>query len=70
MTTPLRVLILEDQEDDCLLMLHELRREGFLADWQRVETEADFRAHVTDSLDLILADYSLPQFDAIRALDQ
>lgn len=69
MTTPLRVLILEDQEDDCLLMLHELRREGFLADWQRVETEADFRAHVTDSLDLILADYSLPQFDAIRALD-
>ena len=69
MTTPLRVLILEDQEDDCLLMLHELRREGFLADWHRVETEAEFRAHVTDPLDLILADYSLPQFDAIRALN-
>src|SRR5262245_1720378 len=69
MTTPLRVLILEDQEDDCLLMLHELRREGFLVDWHRVDTEADFRAHVTTPLDLILADYSLPQFDAIRALD-
>lgn len=69
MTTPLRVLILEDQESDCALALHELQREGFVVDWQRVETEADFRAHVTDPLDLILADYSLPQFDAIRALN-
>ena len=68
MTTPLRVLILEDQESDCALILHELQREGFVVDWRRVETEAEFRAHVTDPLDLILADYSLPQFDAIRAL--
>jgi CheY-like chemotaxis protein len=69
MTTPLRVLILEDQESDCALALYELQREGFVVDWQRVETEAEFRAHVTDPLDLILADYSLPQFDAIRALN-
>jgi PAS domain S-box-containing protein len=68
MTTPLRVLILEDQESDCALTLHELQREGFVVEWQRVETEDEFRAHVTDPLDLILADYSLPQFDAIRAL--
>jgi hypothetical protein len=54
MTMPLRALILEDQEDDCFLMLHELRREGFVVDWRRVETEAEFRAHVTDELDLIL----------------
>ena len=69
MATRLRVLILEDQEDDCLLVLHELRREGFTLEWQRVETETAFRTQITDSLDLIIADYSLPQFDAIRALD-
>jgi len=69
MTNPLRVLVLEDREDDCLLMLRELRREGFAVDWHRVETEDEFRRRVTDPMDLILADYALPQFDAIRALD-
>lgn len=49
-------------------MLHELRRAGFDPDWQRVETEADYLAHLAPRLDLILADYTLPQFDAMRAL--
>ncbi len=68
MTTPLHVLILEDREDDAELMLHELRRAGFDPQWHRVDTEADFLAHLDQELDVILADYSLPQFDAQRAL--
>ncbi len=67
-TTPLRVLILEDRAADAELMLHELRRAGFDPDWRRVETEADYLAHLDPALDLILADYNLPQFDAVRAL--
>ena len=69
MTTPLHLLILEDREEDAELMLHELRRAGFDPQWQRVDTEADFLAHLDQELDIILADYSLPQFDAQRALE-
>ena len=68
MATPLRVLILEDQPADAELMLHELRRAGFAPVWERVETEAEYLAHLDQSLDVILADYHLPQFDALRAL--
>jgi len=49
-------------------MLHELRRAGFDPAWQRVETEADYLARLDPTLDLILADYSLPTFDGLRAL--
>ena len=50
-------------------MVHELRRAGFDPQWQRVDTEADFLAHLNQELDVVLADYSLPQFDAQRALE-
>src|SRR5262245_11747717 len=68
MATPLRVLILEDQPADAELMLYELRRAGFAPVWERVETEAEYLAHLDQSLDVILADYHLPQFDALCAL--
>ncbi len=68
MATPLSVLILEDREADAELMLHELRRAGFKPRWWRVETEQDYLAHLVPTLDVILADYTLPQFDALRAL--
>ena len=68
MTTLLHLLILEDRAEDAELMLHELRRAGFDPQWQRVDTEADFLAHLNQDLDVVLADYSLPQFDAQRAL--
>jgi CheY-like chemotaxis protein len=58
------VLILEDREEDAELMVHELRRAGFDPQWQRVDTEGDFLAHLNQELDVVLADYSLPQFDA------
>jgi PAS domain S-box-containing protein len=69
MPTPLQVLILEDRPADAELALRELRRAGFAPGWLRVETEADYLAALDPSLDLILADYSLPQFDALRALE-
>ena len=68
MSTPLRVLILEDKLSDAELSVLELHRSGFEPDWQRVETESDYVSHLDSALDLILADYSLPQFDGLRAL--
>ena len=65
---PLRVLILEDNSDDAELLVRRLRQAGFSCDWQRVETEAAYQAQLSPQLDLILADYSLPQYDALRAL--
>jgi two-component sensor histidine kinase len=49
-------------------MVHELRRGGFDPRWQRVETEADFVAHLDPPPEIILADYTMPELDARRAL--
>jgi PAS domain S-box-containing protein len=68
MSAPLRTLIVEDRPADADLMLHQLRQAGFAPDWKRVETEEDFLANLGEDLDVILADYSLPQFDALHAL--
>ena len=68
MATPMRVLILEDVPADAELMVHELRRAGFDPDWQRVESESDYLASLALTPDLILADYNMPSFSALRAL--
>lgn len=68
MSIPLRVLVLEDRPADAELMVHELHRAGFEPDWRRVDNEADYLASLEPAPDVILADYSLPQWDASRAL--
>jgi PAS domain S-box-containing protein len=68
MTTPIRVLILEDQAADAELILNALRQAGFNPDWQRVTTEPDFLAALDSKTDLVLADWTLPQFSGLRAL--
>ncbi len=65
---PLRLLILEDRPEDADLALRELRRAGFDPSWRRVDDEEGFKANLNPELDLIIADYHLPQFDAVRAL--
>ncbi|NTU82416.1 MAG: response regulator [Chloroflexales bacterium] len=69
MSISLNVLILEDRPADAELILRELRRAGFAPLWRRVDSEAAFLAELSPDLDLILADYELPQFDARRALE-
>jgi PAS domain S-box-containing protein len=72
MATSLRVLIVEDRPADVELILHQLRKDGFIPDWQCVDTKADYvaalEAALDEDIDVILADYSLPQFDALGAL--
>jgi signal transduction histidine kinase/DNA-binding response OmpR family regulator len=68
-STPIRVLILEDRSSDTELIVNELRRAGFDPDWVRVETEQDYLTYLDTAPDIILADYHLPQFDAPRALE-
>jgi len=66
--TALNVLILEDRPADAELMAHELHAGGFDPQWHRVETEADFLAHLDPPPDVILADYTMPEMDAARGL--
>jgi PAS domain S-box-containing protein len=68
MPLPLRVLILEDSETDAELVLYELRRAGYEPEWRRVDNEVDYLSCLSTDLDVILADYSMPQFTALRAL--
>jgi PAS domain S-box-containing protein len=65
----IRVLLLEDRKADAEIMIRELRRAGFEPEWDRVEDEAGFCHKLDPALDLILADYNLPTFDGLRALD-
>ncbi len=65
----LRVLVLEDRPADAELMVAELRRHGYRPEWQRVETEEAFVAALDQDFDVILSDFTLPGFDALRAIE-
>ncbi|HTB83117.1 MAG TPA: response regulator [Candidatus Sulfotelmatobacter sp.] len=65
--TPLNILIVEDNPNDAELVLSELQQAGFNPKWKRVETEPDFLAEIKKSPDIILSDYSMPQFSGLRA---
>jgi two-component system, cell cycle sensor histidine kinase and response regulator CckA len=64
----LRVLLVEDNPDDAKIMLRELNHAGFETIPLRVETEAAFLESLHGDFDLILADYTMPEFDGLRAL--
>lgn len=64
----LRVLIVEDRPDDAEIMAHGLSEAGYDVSWVRVDTEADYLAALHEGLDVILADYDVPSFEALRAL--
>jgi PAS domain S-box-containing protein len=69
MMTPLRVLIVEDSEDDALIIARELKRGGFELDFERVQTPAAMKTALESKpWDLIISDYSMPQFGGQAAL--
>ena len=70
MDKPIRVLIIDDSEDDCLLLVRELKKGGFVPTYERVDiAEAMNDALNNHRWDLILCDYSMPSFSASSALE-
>jgi PAS domain S-box-containing protein len=68
-TSPLRILLLEDDATDAELILELLQADHFVCEVTRVQTRAEFLAALENrGLDLILADYRLPSFDGLSAL--
>ena len=69
MSEALRVLIVEDSVDDTFFIVRELQRGGFQVKFERVETAADMQAALeTQQWDLVISDYSMPQFGGVAAL--
>ena len=70
MGTHLRILLIEDSEDDARLVLREIQRSGYELEFERVETAEAMRAGLArQAWDLIICDFSLPRFSAPNALE-
>ena len=69
MNQPLRVLIVEDSGADVDLLLRALRRGGYEAAYDVVETPAAMRAALArQDWDVITSDHAMPHFSAPAAL--
>ncbi|MFQ5779697.1 MAG: putative bifunctional diguanylate cyclase/phosphodiesterase, partial [Nitrospiria bacterium] len=69
MAKPLRVLNIEDSEDDAALLAIELKRGGYDPAIERVDTAAAMSdALDRQAWDVVIADYAMPQFSALAAL--
>jgi PAS domain S-box-containing protein len=66
----LRVLIIEDSEDDALLIIRDLKKGGYNPVYERVETAAAMKKALQEKQwDIILCDYKLPKFNAPSAIE-
>jgi len=74
---PLRVVLVEDSEDDALLVLRELRRGGYDPEHERVDSPEELRRVLASSRerppDIVISDYYMPRFsapDVLRVLEE
>jgi signal transduction histidine kinase len=66
----LRLLVVEDTEDDWLLLARELARLGYsAAQAQRVCTADDLRRALDEPLDLVISDWSMPTLNGLQAYE-
>lgn len=66
----LRVMIVEDSEDDALLMVHALQKSGYAPQFRQVQSLDEMRTALAEqSWDVILSDFNLPGFTGLHALN-
>ena len=71
MKGPIKVLIVEDNQDDAQLEIEELKSGGFDIVYEQVESRKAMREALnTKTWDFIISDYSLPQFSGLDALEE
>lgn len=64
----IKVLLIEDSEDDAFMILCNLRKHGFEPQAERVDGRDELRQALEHSWDIIIADYNLPGFNGLEAL--
>lgn len=65
----IEILLVEDNPDDAELVKHELEKAGIVFSSRRVDTKEAFIKEIRDfAPDIILSDYSLPQFDGMSVI--
>lgn len=70
MDTNIKILILEDSKDDVKLILRELKKSEILFSSEVAQAREEYE-NMLDKFkpDIILADYSLPEFDGVTAFN-
>jgi DNA-binding NtrC family response regulator len=69
MNKPIKVLIVEDNEDDAVLLVRALKSGGFEPIYTRVDNAGDLQAALNgSSWEIIICDHAMPQFDSFAAL--
>ena len=69
MATPIKILFIEDSEDDTELTVRALRQAGFEPDYRRVDTPAALQAALdAGPWDLFITDYTMPELNGLEAL--
>ena len=67
---PINLLLVEDSPDDAELVVMELRRGGYDPSFRRVDTAGQMREALQERRwDMILCDYTMPDFTVSAALD-
>jgi signal transduction histidine kinase len=65
---PLRLLIVDDSEDDAALLVRHFSRNGYQLNFERVDTRPGMNAALARQWDLVVCDYSMPNFSGTEAL--
>jgi len=69
MDSTIRILVIEDSQDDALLLLREIKKGFASVEWTRIESESELRAALRNQeWNLLIADYWMPKFNGIKAL--
>jgi two-component system, cell cycle sensor histidine kinase and response regulator CckA len=70
MNIPIRVLIVEDSQDDGALLVRELERGGYDVHSQQVDTSAALQSACdAQQWDIVISDFSMPNFSGTAALN-
>lgn len=66
---PLRALIIEDSEADCLLLVNLLEISGYILEHKLVDNADDMRKVLDENIwDIVISDYNMPRFNGLDAL--
>jgi len=68
MASPLRVLFIEDADDDATLQVRLLEQAGYEVDYSRVDSASALTGQLERAWDIVISDYSMPHFKGTDAL--